>query len=180
MIPKGLRFSACLIAITSLCLPLNAALSQSTQTQLSQDSDANARIAAILDSILRRGETPLGEGTTSRWVPPSSDEIEEVHKIGPSAIPALDKALDSHRPFEQFLAVRLLEAIGGPEIVPPLKHALTADKANSVRLAALAALRSAPDNLAVPIIRSAVRDPDALVAQRAKDLLIEYYNLPPP
>ena len=78
------------------------------------------------------------------------------------------------------MAVRLLEAIGGANVVPPLKRALGSDKANSVRMGALSALRCAPDNLAVPIIRSAMNDPDPLVAKRAKDLLTDYYQIEVP
>ena len=156
------------------------ALCQTIQKQLSEESTASDKVAAILDNILKRGEGSIGGVRTSRWVPPSSDEIEQIRGIGHDAIPPLDRALDSHRPFEQSLAVRLLEAIGGANVVPPLKRALSSDRANSVRMAALAALRSAPDNLAIPIIQRAVRDPDPVVAKRAKDLLTDYYQIEVP
>ena len=57
----------------------------------------------------------------------------------------------------------------------PLKRALRPDNANSVRMASLSALRSTPYNLAAPIIRGAVHDPDPLVAERATSLLTDYY-----
>jgi hypothetical protein len=150
-----------------------------SSTQL-QDSTAGDKVAAIVDRILRRGEGSVGNIKTSRWVPPSPEDIEQIREIGQNAIPQLDRALDSHRPFEPLLAVRLLETIGGANIVSPLKRALGSDRANSVRIAALWALRSAPDDLAVPIIQSTVRDPDPLVARHAKDVLTNYYQVEVP
>ena len=74
----------------------------------------------------------------------------------------------------------LLGEIGGVEVVPSLKRALESDKPNSVRFAALAALLNVPDDLALPIIRSAVRDSDPVVARFAEQLLADYYQLPVP
>jgi hypothetical protein len=179
---KCFRLGVSLTAVTmSLFWLPSVALSQANENHVSQDTDVDAEIAAIIDGILKHGEQSLGGGiTASTWVPPSPDEIEQIRKIGHDAISSLNRALDSHRPFQQFLVVRLLGAIGGADVVPPLRRALERDKQNSVRMAALAALRSAPDNLAVPIIQSTVHDPDPLVAKRARDLLTDYYDLSVP
>jgi hypothetical protein len=177
---KYLRYGAWLMTTAVLLLPLKMASCQAPQTEPREDSIANDKVAAILDSILKQGEGSVGDVKTSRWVGLSSDEIEQIRSIGQNAIPPLNRALDSRRPFEDFLAVRLLEVIGGANVVPPLKRALGSDKANSVRMAALSALTRAPDNLAVPIIRSAMNDPDPLVAKRAKDLLTDYYQIEVP
>jgi hypothetical protein len=161
-----------------VCLQM-AALGQATSTPPTPDADA--KVAAILDGILRRGEGHA-EGRedvkTSTWVPPSFWDIEQIREIGHDAIPSLDKALDSRQPNRPFLAVKLLEVIGGPDIVPPLKKALRPSNPNLVRIASLSALRSAPDSLAVPIIRGSVHDSDPVVSDRATRLLTEYYHLP--
>jgi hypothetical protein len=156
-----------------------AALAQATSTQPSPDPDAE--VAAIMDSILIRGEGHVGNVKTSTWVPPSPEDIERIREIGHDAIAPLNKALNfPRRSFQQFLAVKLLGEIGGADIVSPLKRALEPDKPNSVRFAALAALLSVPDDLALPIIRSAVHDSDPLVARGAKELLTDHYQLDVP
>ena len=49
-----------------------------------------------------------------------------------------------------------------------------------VRTQSLTSLRSVPDDLALPIIRSAVLDSDPRVAERARTLLTDYYQLDDP
>lgn len=153
--------------------------SQTYQDEASLNPDVKVR--AILDTILKRGEGSIGGVKTSTWVAPTQADVESIKELGLGAIPPLDHALDSRRPFEQFLVVRLLGAIGGAEIVPTLKRALEPGRANSVRMAALSALRGAPESLALPIIRNALNDSNPLVARRAHDLLTNYYHaLPSP
>src|SRR5260370_21879165 len=125
--------------------------SQTTVAQISQDTDTN--VSNIMDEILRRGEQQQGQVKMSTWVPPTEEDLDKIRKIGHDAIPTLDKALDSRQPNRPFLAVKLLEVIGGPDIVPPLKKALTPSNPNLVRIASLSSLRSAPDSLAAPIMR---------------------------
>jgi hypothetical protein len=95
-----------------VCLQM-AALAQATSTPT---PDADTKVAAILDRILRRGEGHA-EGRedvkTSTWVPPSFADIEQIREIGHDAIAPLNNALDSQTPFRQLLAVRLLGEIGG-------------------------------------------------------------------
>lgn len=103
-----------------------AALAQATSTQ--QTTDADAKVAAIIDDVLKRGEGMSGNVKTKTWVPPSPEDIARIREIGHDAIAPLNKALDSPtRSFEQTLAVTLLGALGGPDIVPSLKRALEAD-----------------------------------------------------
>ena len=63
-----------------------AALAQATSTPPTPDADA--KVAAILDGILRRGEGHA-EGRedvkTSTWVPPSFADIEQIREIGHDA-----------------------------------------------------------------------------------------------
>lgn len=165
-----------------ICLQMAALAQAITPTPV---PDANAKVAAIMNEILDRGEG-FAEGRpdvkTHTWVSPSSEEVQHIREIGHDAIAPLAKALDPpyDRAFQRTLAVKLLGDIGGPDVVPPLKHALEADDPNSVRLAALAAMTSAPSDLAIPIIRSSAHDPDPVVAQRAKELLTDFYQLPVP
>jgi HEAT repeat protein len=122
------------------------ALSQSNITQGPQDPDT--KVSIKMDEILRRGERQQGQVKMSTWVPPTKEDLDKIRKIGHHAIPTLDKALDSRQPNRAFLAVKLLEVIGGPDIVPPLKKALRPSNPNLIRIASLSALRSAPDSLA--------------------------------
>jgi HEAT repeat protein len=132
-----------------------------------------------MDEILKRGEQQEGQVEISTWVPPGPEDLDKIRRIGHAAIAPLDKALDnSKRPNQRFLAVKLLEVVGGPDIVPPLKKSLSPSYPNLIRIASLSALRSAPDALAIPIIRGSVHDPDPVVDDRATRLLTEYYHLP--
>jgi HEAT repeat protein len=76
--------------------------------------------------------------------------------------------------------VRLLGEIGGTDVVPPLKRGLEASRWVAVRMSSLSSLRSVPDDLALPIIRSAVLDSDPRVAELARTLLTDYYHLHDP
>jgi hypothetical protein len=173
-----IRASTLMALLGVVCLQI-AALAQATSTQSSSDPDAE--VAAIMDSILVRGEGHVGNVKTSTWSPPSAEDIERIREIGHNAIAPLNKALNfPRRSFQQLLAVKLLGEIGGTDVVPSLKRALEPDKPNSVRFAALFALLNVPDDLALPIIRSAVRDSDPVVARFAEQLLADYYQLPVP
>ena len=146
----------------------NMAMSQSNITQGPDDPDT--KVSIIMDAILRRGEQQQGQVKMSTWVPPTEEDLDKIRKIGHDAIPTLDKALDSRQPNRPFLAVKLLAVIGGPDIVPPLKKALRPSNPDLVRIASLSALRSAPDSLAVPIIRGRVHDSDPVVSDSATRL----------
>jgi HEAT repeat protein len=113
----------------------------------------------------------------SRWVEPTAEDLSVIKRMGPSAIPPLDRSFSGNRSFQRFLVVRLLREIGGPEIVPSLRRALNPQVPNSVRVAALAALTATPDDLAIPLIKAYANDRDPLVAQRARDLLVSHYNV---
>lgn len=166
------------IVVLSIVVFPESVRSASFQSQTASPSgDANTRVAAIMDGILKRGEGHIGDVQTNTWVPPTPEDFEKIREIGDAAISPLNQELESRLPFRQLLAVKLLGAIGGPDIVAPLKRALEPDKQNSVRMASLAALRSAPDEMALPLIRSSLHDSDPLIAQRARDLLINYYHL---
>jgi HEAT repeat protein len=170
--------TSALIAVLAVsCLQITT-LAQATSTQSA--SNAEAEVAAIMDDVLKRGEGQVGDVKTNTWVPPSPADIERIQRVGHDAIEPLSRCLDSRRPFMRILAVRFLGEIGGADVLPPLKRALEPNEQNSVRIYALAALRSVPDELALPIIRNAVHDSDPLVAERAKSLLTGYYQLPVP
>ena len=113
----------------------------------------------------------------STWVPPTAEDIAEVKRLGTSAIPPLDRAFLVKRSFQRLLVIRLLSEIGGPEIVPTLKRALDPTLPGTVRFAALDELTTAPDDLALPLIRANVNDRDPLVAKEAKDLLTNRYRV---
>jgi HEAT repeat protein len=170
------EMKSALAFLQSTLLPANVATSQTTTTQ--PDQDPATKVSNIMDEILKRGEQQQGGVTISTWVPPTSEDLDNIRKIGRDAIAPLDKALDSRQPNRPLLAVQLLEVIGGADVVPPLERSLLPSNPNLVRIASLSALRSAPDELALPIIRGSVHDPDPVVADCATRLLTEYYLLP--
>ncbi len=155
-------------------------LSTNQQNTLSATRNYDEEVALIIDRVLVRGEGNIGNIKTQIWVPPSEEDYQQILAIGSYAISPLNKRLDSSRPFQQLLIVRLLGALGGSDIVSPLKRALEPQRANSVRMASLAALRNVPDSLAIPIITNFLHDSDPLVATRAKNLLDNYYGLVTP
>jgi hypothetical protein len=168
-----------LIAVLAVSCPQITVSAQATSTQTA--SNADARVGAIMADVLRRGEGHVGDSKTYTWVPPSQADIERIREVGRDAIEPLSRYLDSsRRSFQRTLAVRFLGEIGGADVLPPLKRALGPNEPNSVRIEALAALRSVPDELALPIIRNAVHDSDPLVTESAKSLLTDYYQLPAP
>lgn len=152
-----------------------SAHAQSTAQALSSDPDT--AVPSLIDRILTRGETSRGTIQMSTWVPPTADDIAEIKRLGTSAIPPLDRTFLVKRAFQRILVIRLLSEIGGPRIVPTLKRALDPALPNSVRFEALAALTTAPDDLALPLIRANVNDKDPLVANEARDLLANRYQV---
>ncbi len=170
------------LSLTIVVLPLSIASPSVSHSFIQSASDEKPRnyaaeVNSLMDRILSRGETHIGDVVANTWIPPSEDDLNKIRAIGPNAIPVLDHALDSKAPFRQFLAVRLLGTVGGADIVAPLQRVLQLNAPNSVRMAALAALRSAPDSMAVPIIKQHIKDQDPLVAKRARDLLVDYYKI---
>ena len=173
------------LLLLSLSLPAQQvrfiALAQATTTQ--SVTDVDAKVAAIMDDVLRHGERRV-EGDPDvkayTWLPPSQEDVQRIREIGHDAIAPLSKALDPpyERPFQRILAIRLLGEIGGVDVVPPLTRALKADNPNSVRIAALAALVNVPKDLSLPIFREAVHDADPIVARRAQELLTGYIDVP--
>jgi hypothetical protein len=181
IITSSYRRGSRLIALMILLLAPMAILTQTTPAP-TVPTAADARVAAIMDGILKRGEGHA-EGRedvkTHTWVPPSPEDIAHIRELGPQAIGPLDKALDSpSRSFQRLLAVKLLGGIGGADVVPSLQRVLESSMPNSVRIAALSALGNVPDYLAAPILQKAAHDPDPQVAGCAKDLLTGYYHLP--
>jgi hypothetical protein len=166
----------------SICLQ-TLALPQATPPQ--SITDADAKVAAIMDDVLRRGEGHA-EGRpdvkTYTWVPPSQEDVHRLREIGHDAIAPLNRALNPpySRPFQAILAIRLLGEIGGVDVLPPLTKALKPNNPNSVRIAALAALISVPKEQALPILQQCVDDSDPVVARRAKELLTGYYQIDVP
>jgi HEAT repeat protein len=168
--------------LASICLQ-TLTLAQATPAQ--SITDADAKVAAIMDDVLRRGEGHAEGRPDVRsytWVPPSQEDIRRLREIGHDAIAPLDRALDPpcNRPFQRILAIRLLSEIGGVDVIPPLTRALKPDNPNSERIAALAALISVPKDQALSILQEAVDDSDPVVARRAKELLEGYYQIDVP
>lgn len=165
-------FACCLFAQTGVVF-----FAQAHSTERGPSPDSSTAVASLIDRVLKRGETSRETIRMSTWVPPTTEDIAEVKRLGTSAIEPLDRAFVAKRPFQRLLVIRLLGEIGGPKIVPTLERALDPTLPNSVRLYALDALTTAPDDLALPLIRANVNDKDPLVAKEAKDLLSDRYHV---
>jgi hypothetical protein len=169
---SGVMSLGTLICLQTLALPQVA----------TRQPTADAKVAAIMDDVLRRGEGHA-EGQpdvkTYTWVPPSQQDARRLREIGHDAIEPLNRALDPpyNRPFQRILAIRLLGEIGGVDVLPSLTKALKPNNPKSIRIAALAALISVPKERALPILQQFENDSDPDVARRAKELLKDYYQI---
>jgi hypothetical protein len=70
------------------------ALTQTTETHPSPTPET--RVAAIMDTIIKRGEGHIGDVQTNTWVPPSQSDLQSIREIGHDAISPLNDFLDSH------------------------------------------------------------------------------------
>jgi HEAT repeat protein len=91
------------------------------------------------------------------------DDMTEIQKYGPRAVPVLAKFLLNRNARIERVAIRLLGAIGGPAIADPLVEVL--DKSSNSNL------KQAPCSKAVAraILRAAKSDPDSLVRRQAQE-----------
>ena len=135
------------------------------------------RIASIIHELLQEGRGTTPEGIRYRTrVPPSSAAVEEVRGYGDAAIPVLNEYLWSRDSAESELAMRFLGALGGKQIVQPLRRVIRRHPSPAVRSAALRWLTQAPWESAAPILREAAdKDLDSGVRNTARELLTKHF-----
>jgi hypothetical protein len=146
-----------------------------------QDSPNQAppqEIASRIDAIVHRAAEPTVLSSpsspvkiTSAQIFFSPDEVTEIQRYGPRAIPTLSKyILDRNSRIER-VAIRLLGVIGGPEIVRPLLDVLDNSTSPLGRYEALLNLKQAPctKEVARTILRVSQNDSDPNVVDQARE-----------
>jgi len=109
------------------------------------------------------------------WVPPDEQDVAQIKCLGASALPAVTEQLNSNRSFGQLLAIRMLGWIGGREIVPPLARLLKSSHSQTLKVAALEALYSAPPAEAMPVLQNTLKsDANAYVRKKAAEIISRY------
>lgn len=151
-----------------------------TLSDKTSDRIMRERIAIIFRETLKRGETIIDRKefppvTALTFVPPSTEHIDEIRRYGDDAIPILSDYLKRGTGFEKYLAMRFLDAIGGKNIIGPLRRVALYDPSPSFRTSALLWLSAARWDLAAPIIRHAAdKDSSAEVRTQAKAILAQH------
>ena len=158
---------------------LSLLLVMDASAQIKTSSPANKareRINQIISETLKRGEftSPEGYRVVTR-IPPSSEDVEEVKRMGDDAIPTLEEHFSSPDGREYELAMRLLGALGGKRIIEPLRKIIQFDSSAEKRKAALRWITQGRWDLASEILRkSAESDSDPKVRELAQELLAGY------
>lgn len=150
-----------------------------TDSAKTSDSVIRERIATIFSETIKRGETRVGHNgqvfTALTFMPPTIEHVDEIRRYGQDAIPILNDYLSSGNGFQKNLAMRFLGAIGGKEIIEPLRRVAMEDPSASFRSSALRWLSTAPWDLAAPIIRQAAEsDISDEVRSEAREILARH------
>jgi hypothetical protein len=97
--------------------------------------------------------------------------MAEIQRYGLRAIPALNTYILNPNSRIERVVIRLLGAIGGAEIIPPLLRVLEGSSSAGGRYEALLNLKQAPCSKAVAsaISRVAENDPDPSVRDQARE-----------
>jgi hypothetical protein len=115
---------------------------------------------------------PVNGVTAMTWVPPTTEDNQEMASIGPDAIKPLSLLLDEDRGgFVQLLAVRFLVGIGGASVYDALVRATKRDKWQVVRFTAMEGLAVSPNPEGLSIIQSLQADEDTYIAGKAREIV---------
>ena len=148
-----------------------------TQSRKASDQILRDRIATIFQETLKRGETRIelkdhSMVTAKTFIPPTTEDVEEIQRYGEDAVPILSDYLNRGAGFEKYLAMRFLGSIGGKSIIEPLCKVALEDPSPSFRETALLWLSAARWDLAAPIIRRAAqKDSSPEVRRQAQAIL---------
>ena len=146
--------------------------------QSARHQEALEKMTVRIDSIVQRAAVPLDLSDpsspariTSSQIFFDPDDMTEIQKYGPRAVPVLAKFLLNRNARIERVAIRLLGAIGGPAIADPLVEVPDKSSNSGSRTEALLNLKQAPCSKAVAraILRAAKSDPDPLVRRQAQE-----------
>lgn len=178
---KKWRVSGALFIVLSAIVPCDAQCGAVDRT--SPEAVRN-EVNRLFNETLDAMEITLPSGAkATTWMGWEQSTQDQITCLGRAAVaPTAELLRDTTRSFGRFLAVHMLGWEGGAEIVPPLAEVLAKpenhpEKLDSVRLAALDALISAPPDRALPVVDAVLRsekNPDLLkAATRVKEKLAE-------
>lgn len=144
--------------------------------QKSQDQATTEEIGSRVEIIVHRAAVPevlsssAAGKITSGQIFFRPQDVAEIQRYGLRAIPALSAYILNPNSRIERVAIRLLGAIGGGEIVPPLLRVLEGSSSPGGRYEALLNLKQAPCSKAVAsaILRVAENDPDPNVRDQGR------------
>jgi hypothetical protein len=157
---------AAVLALCEVCIAQN-----------SPDQATPKGIASRVEIIVRRAAVPMVLSSsaagkiTSGQIFFRPEDVAEIQRYGLRAIPALSTYILNPNSRIERVAIRLLGAIGGAEIIPPLLRVLEGSSSAGGRDEALLNLKQAPCSKAVAsaILRVAGNDPDPNVRDQAPE-----------
>jgi hypothetical protein len=161
----------------TIALAAVLAFCQACIAQKSPDQTTPEGVASRVEIIVRRAAVPVVLSSssagkiTSGQIFFSPEDMAEVQRYGLRAIPALSTYILNPNSRIERVAIRLLGAIGGGEIIPPLLKVLEESTSVGGRYEALLNLKQAPCSKAVAsaILRVAENDPDPNVRDQARE-----------
>ncbi len=164
-----------ILLVVTVCVFVTFAGNKQNSNAVSSDEvNARQKITKIIQDTIKQGEGAVNGVNVWTKIPPSSEAIQEVKRLGDHAIPVLASYIGSKSEREHALAVEFLGNLGERRIVEPLRTFIQRDKSSMVRMSALRWITQAPWDLAGPIIRkTAEADPSTQVRQIARNLLAE-------
>jgi PBS lyase HEAT-like repeat len=142
------------------------------------NQEASEKMTARIELVVHKAAEPVTLSSpsspvqiTSAQIFFDSDDLAEIQKYGSRAVPVLTKFLLNRNVRIERVAIRLLGAIGGPEIIDPLLEVLDKSTNSGGRYEALLNLKQAPCSKAVPraILRASQNDPDPNVRDQARE-----------
>jgi hypothetical protein len=153
------------------------AFCQTCFAQKSPDQTTPEGITSRVEIIVRRAAVPevlsssAAGKITSGQIFFRPEDMAEIQRYGLRAIPALSTYILNPKSRVERVAIRLLGAIGGAEIIPPLLRVLEGSNSAGGRHEALLNLKQAPCSKAVAsaISRVAENDPDPIVRDQARE-----------
>lgn len=163
--------------IRTIALVAVLALCEECIAQKSPDQATPEGIASRVEIIVRRAAVPMVLSSSSAGKITSGqiffrpEDIAEMQRYGRRAIPALSTYILNPNSRIERVAIRLLGAIGGVEIIPPLLRVLEGSSSAGGRDEALLNLKQAPCSKAVAsaLLRVADEDPDRNVREQARE-----------
>jgi hypothetical protein len=161
----------------TIALAAMLALCQASFAQKPPDQTTPEGIASRVEIIVHRAAVPTvlsrsaAGSITSGQIFFRPEDMAEIQRYGLRAIPALSTYILNPNSRIERVAIRLLGAIGGAEIVPPLLRVLEGSSSSEGRYEALLNLERAPCSKAVAsaILRVAENDPDPNVRDQARE-----------